>query len=56
MRVVCIDNSYYPLSLSLNKEYNVIKDKDGFFSIIDNSLEEYFFPKNLFKVIEENSK
>jgi|694.fasta_scaffold45954_3 hypothetical protein len=52
MKVICISNLYYPLSLSLNKEYQVFREKEFFYSILDDNLEEYFFPKNLFKVIE----
>jgi hypothetical protein len=54
MRVICINNSYYPLSLTLNKEYQVVREKECFYSIMDDNLEEYFFYKDLFKVIENN--
>lgn len=54
MRVICINNDYYPLSLTLNKEYFVIREKDDFYSIMNDNFEEYFFYKNLFKILENN--
>ena len=54
MRVICMNNDYYPASLSLNKEYFVIREEDIFYVMIDDSFEEYLFPKDLFKVVLEN--
>lgn len=55
MRVICINNEYYPTSLSLNKEYSVTVEEDFYYIILDDSFEEYIFPKNLFKVLEKDS-
>lgn len=49
MIVICIDNSYYPVSLELNKEYLAKEDNDCYI-ILDESLEEYCYPKELFKI------
>lgn len=50
VKVICINNDYYPLSLLLNKEYEA-KEEDFFYIIIDENLEEYYYPKEIFKVI-----
>lgn len=52
MRVECINNDYYPASLTLKKQYLVVKEEGIFYVILDDSLEEYFFPKELFVVLE----
>jgi hypothetical protein len=54
MRVICINNNDYPISLTLNKEYIVVYQEEFFYSLLDDSLEEYIFPKNLFLVVENN--
>lgn len=56
MQVICINNSYYPVSLSLNKKYNVLREEGLFYIIVDESYEEYLFPKELFKVIENEAE
>jgi hypothetical protein len=50
MKVICIDNRYYPLSLEIGKEYKVIKEENEFYFIEDFNGEEYFYPKNLFEI------
>jgi hypothetical protein len=50
MKVICINNDYYPASLELNKEYEA-KEHDCFYLILDENLEEYYYPKELFNKI-----
>jgi hypothetical protein len=53
MRVICINNKDYPISLVLNKEYDVVR-RDGFFYVIlDESLEEYLYPVDFFEVSKD---
>lgn len=49
MRVICVDNKNYPLSLELNKEYEVL-EKGDFFILIDKNLEDCEYPKKLFEI------
>lgn len=56
MQVICVNNQYYPVSLSLNKVYKVLREEDLFYVIVDESHEEYFFPKELFKVVENKDE
>lgn len=51
LKVICIDNKYYPASLILGKEYEA-EEKDGFYSIEDEEYEDYLYPKELFKIKE----
>ncbi len=48
---ICIDNAEYPASLELHKAYRVLPDKgaeqDGDLRIIDESGEDYLFPRAL---------
>jgi hypothetical protein len=53
--VVCIDNDDYPASLEKRKIYIVLRDigaeKKGLLRIIDESGEDYLYPKTLFRSI-----
>jgi hypothetical protein len=49
MIVICINNSHYPLSLEVNKEYKAIK-KEDFYIILDENHEEYYYPCCLFEI------
>lgn len=51
MIAICISNKHYPVSLEVNKEYKVIKEENDLYLIEDETLEEYFYPKELFKII-----
>jgi hypothetical protein len=50
--VICIRNSGYPASLVARKVYRLLQDKDaarrGLARVIDESGEDYLFPKELF--------
>jgi hypothetical protein len=50
--VVCLNNEGYPASLERHKIYRVLPDpeaeKDGDIRIIDESGEDYLYPKNWF--------
>ena len=52
---VCIDNQDYPASLDVAKLYRVLPDlsarREGFIRVIDESGEDYLYPKTCFKVI-----
>ena len=54
--VVCIDNGGYPASLETRKIYVVLPDSDaeqhGLMRIIDESGDDYLYPKGLFRLIE----
>lgn len=49
---VCIRNDGYPASLELRKLYQVIADPDaeisGFLRVVDESGEDYLYPKAFF--------
>jgi hypothetical protein len=49
---VCVKNSGYPASLELRKLYEVLDDpdaeNDGMIRVIDESGEDYLFPRDLF--------
>jgi hypothetical protein len=53
--VVCIDNEGYPASLEKRKIYIVLRDsvveKRGLLWIIDESGDDYLYPKKLFRPI-----
>lgn len=53
--VVCINNEGYPASLEKRKIYVSVRDaaaeKRGFVRIIDESGDEYLYPKMLFRSI-----
>jgi len=52
---VCIDNSGYPASLELHKIYRVLSDEDaaknGDLRVIDESGDDYLYPKTFFRPI-----
>ena len=53
---VCLKNEGYVASLELHKIYRVLPDlqaqKDGDFRIVDESGEDYLYPKDWFVLIE----
>ncbi|HVP83892.1 MAG TPA: hypothetical protein VMS78_04130 [Rhizomicrobium sp.] len=53
--VVCIDNSDYAVSLETRKIYVALRDQKaeatGLLRVIDESGEDYLYPKNLFRPI-----
>lgn len=53
---LCIKNSEYPVSLELRKVYQVIPDerseKHGLIRVIDESGEDYLYPKYFFIPVE----
>jgi hypothetical protein len=54
--VVCLKNEGYVASLELHKIYRVLPDpaaeKDGDLRIVDESGEDYLYPKDWFVLIE----
>ena len=53
--VVCIDNDGYPASLETRKIYVALADKtaekQGFVRVIDESGDDYLYPKTFFRTI-----
>jgi hypothetical protein len=53
--VVCIDNDSYPVALEKRKIYIALRDADaekhGLIRIVDESGEDYLYPKALFRSI-----
>jgi hypothetical protein len=53
--VVCVDNEGYPASLERRKIYVALRDqeadKKGLFRIVDESGEDYLYPKSFFRQI-----
>ena len=53
--VVCVDNAGYPASLERRKIYVVLRDqsaeKRGLLRVVDESGEDYLYPKTLFRSI-----
>jgi hypothetical protein len=53
--VVCVDNDGYPASLEKRKIYVALRDataeKRGLRRIIDESGEDYLYPRDFFRVI-----
>jgi hypothetical protein len=53
--VVCVDNDGYPASLEKRKIYVVLRDaaadKHGMLRVVDESGEDYLYPKALFRPI-----
>jgi hypothetical protein len=53
--VVCIDNKGYPASLEKRKIYIALRDpaaeKHGLLRIIDESGDDYLYPKGFFRAI-----
>lgn len=52
INAICIDNTNYPLSLIINKKYEVFERKNNYV-IIDENLEQNEYPKFLFCLEEE---
>lgn len=54
--LICIKNDDYPVSLEVRKVYQMIPDTDatahGFVRVIDESGEDYLYPRNYFMPIE----
>jgi hypothetical protein len=54
--VVCVKNEHYPASLELRKLYQVVADgasaKIGLIRIIDDSGEEYLYPRGCFAPLQ----
>ena len=54
--VVCLDNQSYPASLERHKLYRQLPDaaaeKLDMIRLVDESGEDYLYPKNLFAAIE----
>ena len=54
--VLCIANRKYPASLELLKVYRALKDddarRDGFVRVVDESGEDYLYPKDYFVPID----
>jgi hypothetical protein len=54
--VVCLDNTGYGASLDVRKIYRVLADakseKLGMLRVVDESGEDYLYPKKLFAVID----
>ena len=50
MKVICINNNDYPLSLELNKEYEVL-EKDNLYVLLDHNLEDCEYTKELFRKV-----
>ena len=54
--VICLENSGHDASLDVRKIYRVLADakaeKVGMLSVIDESGEDYLYPKRLFAAIE----
>lgn len=53
--VVCVSNNGYPEALELRKLYRVLPDAKaaqvGFIRVIDESDEDYLYPKSLFAAV-----
>ncbi len=58
--VVCVKNEQWPESLELRKIYeslpDIVAEKDGFIRVIDESGEDYLFPKSCFLKIKLEPK
>jgi hypothetical protein len=54
--VVCIENDGYPASLEKRKIYVALRDevagKHGLLRVIDESGDDYLYPKNFFRPID----
>ena len=54
--VVCVDNDGYPVSLEKRKIYLTVPDLDaeqhGLLRVIDESGEDYLYPKTFFRAID----
>jgi hypothetical protein len=50
MKVKCIDNSYYEISLIKGKTYDVLQSEHDFYRIVDESEEDYLHSKDFFVI------
>jgi hypothetical protein len=54
--VICIDNKDYPASLELCKVYRTLKneapERTDFIRVIDESGEDYYYPRKFFEPID----
>ena len=52
--VICVDNGEYPASLERWKIYPMVgeRDAEGLILVVDESGEDYFYPKELFIPIQ----
>ncbi len=53
--VVCVNNAEYPVSLELRKIYEVVPgegEPEGFLRVVDESGDDYLYPRELFIPIE----
>ncbi len=54
--VICINNEEYPASLEMRKIYEIVTDveaeKKGFLRVIDESEEDYLYPRNVFETVK----
>lgn len=53
MKIVCIDNSNRGFGITLYKIYDVVRESNWHFSIINDVGENYDYLKNRFKTLEE---
>lgn len=56
MRVKFIGNYGSPISVIAGKVYTCINETRSWYRIIDESGEDYLYPKNDFEVIEESAE
>lgn len=53
--VICVNNECYAVSLEKRKIYEVLRDpvaeKNGLLRVVDESGEDYLYPKTLFRSI-----
>jgi len=55
MKVIYL-GSTEPHTLDEGKEYEVISEEDGWYRIVDKSGEDYLYPKDEFKILEDSHK
>ena len=48
MRVVCVENEDYEISLSIGKSYSLLGIEDGWYRVIDETGEDYLYPPIMF--------
>lgn len=49
IKITCINNKNYPVSLEMNKQYEAI-DNGFFYVIVDDNFDEYEYPKEIFVI------
>jgi len=50
MKVICVNNKYYPVSLFLGRIYSVERETKVGYIILDENQEECEYPKELFEI------